>query len=146
MRRDRAKYREALYERCRGNLPFPICNLCNLEIATGQDWEESHQPVPRALGGKKTGIAHVRCNRDHGAKVVTPAVAKGKRVRRRHLGIVREGLGRSRMPGGRHSKVKITMDRRIVPRLSLRDKLILAGIIMLEDCTEEEVEAHFGNL
>lgn len=148
MKRSRsyAAMREALYERCRGDGEFPLCNLCHLPVTPGQDWDRSHHPVPRALGGKETGIAHVRCNREHGAKVVTPAVAKGKRVRRAHLGVTRPGIGRHRMPCGRHSKVKMTVDRQIVPRLSLRDKLILAGVIMLSDCTDEEVEQHFGNL
>lgn len=65
----------------------PICNLCDTPVQIGQPWDESHIGAPAALGGDTVGIAHRKCNRDHGAKVVTPFVAKAKRMRRRHIGV-----------------------------------------------------------
>ena len=87
------KQREALYDReveralVAGRGDCPICNLCDTPVTPGQPWDESHVGAPAALDGHDTGIAHRKCNRDHGAKVVTPFVAKAKRMRRRHIGI-----------------------------------------------------------
>ena len=54
--------REKLYDLWRGTAEHPTCNLCSLPITAGQDWDESHNPhLPRALGGKVTGLAHRRC-------------------------------------------------------------------------------------
>lgn len=73
------KQREALYDRCRDGLPYPLCNLCGLPVYPGDSWDESHFPVPKSLGGTETGIAHMRCNRDHGAKIVTRIYILDKR-------------------------------------------------------------------
>lgn len=133
MKSESAARREEFYNAAKGRHEHPVCNLCGLDILPGQAWDRSHYPVAKAFGGKKVGIAHARCNRDHGAKVVTPAAAKAKRVRRRHFGITRPGLGRRRMPGGRHSPYKLTIDRQVIPRLTLREKLIQAGLMREDD-------------
>lgn len=87
------KSRDELYEReqrkalASGRGDHPICNLCNLcdlAIFPGQEWDESHFPIPKAFDGNAVGIAHRRHNREHGAKVVTPMVAKMKRQRSKH--------------------------------------------------------------
>lgn len=105
--------REALYDRCRGDAPYPMCNLCPLPIIPGQEWDESHVGAPAALGGTDTGVAHRKCNRDHGAKVVTPMVAKAKRGRQKFIGA---WVPRTPMRGGRNDTIKRTMSGRVVKR------------------------------
>lgn len=105
--------REELYDRCRGENTFPICNLCPLPILPGQEWDESHIGAPAALGGTETGVAHRKCNRDHGAKVVTPMVAKAKRGRQKFIGA---WVPQTPMRGGRSDSIKRTMSGRVVPR------------------------------
>ena len=97
------KAREALYVRCRGERRFPSCNLCGGDVLPGEAWDVSHFPVPAALGGTDVGVAHLRCNRDHGAKIVSPMVAKVKRVRQKHIGARERGKGSRPMPCGRRS-------------------------------------------
>jgi hypothetical protein len=121
--------RQALYDRCKGDKPFPICNLCDLPITAGQPWDESHFPVPKALKGHETGLAHRACNRLHGAEVITPMVAKCKRVRAKHTGAWRP---RHPMPCGRNSKRSRSMLRGVVTRRTLREKLIDAGILRVD--------------
>lgn len=106
-----------------GRGEVPICNICDMPIAAGTGWHESHIPVAKALGGQRTGCAHVVCNLRHAALVVTPAVAKVKRVRNRHLGIVRPGLGRARFPCGKGSRLMKQVNGRVVPRETQLDKL-----------------------
>ena len=119
-RRLTARQREDLYNReavkardsKRGE--YPICNLCNLPVTPGQDWDESHAGRPAALGGTDTGIAHRRCNRIHGATIVTPMVAKAKRTRRKHIRA--SAKAKHPLPGGRHSPIKITLHNGPVDR------------------------------
>lgn len=111
-----SKQREKLYDRCRGEAEFPTCNLCELPVRIGDDWDESHLPVPKALGGTETGIAHSLCNRLHGALVVTPMVAKVKRGRRKHIGAHRS---RCPMRGGHRSKERKTLHHGVQPRITL---------------------------
>lgn len=111
--------REALNAYLDGRGRFPICNLCDLPVAPGHDWDESHAPEkPRCFGGTRTGVAHLRCNRDHGAKVVVPAFAESNRKQRQHIGAAGPGLGKSPMRAGRRSSVKKTFRHGVVPRLS----------------------------
>lgn len=110
------KQREALYDRCRDGLPYPLCNLCGLPVYPGDSWDESHFPVPKSLGGTETGIAHMRCNRDHGAKIVTPMVAKVKRVRRMHIGAKKHGSGYRPFPFGQRSRWKKKINGEVVER------------------------------
>lgn len=120
-RRLSTKQREDLYEReaakavAAGKGEFPICNIpsCGQPIRPGQAWDESHWPTPRALKGKETGCAHRRCNRDHGAKVVVPALAKEKRQLRRARDIFRS---RKPLAGGRDDPRKRTMGGMVVSR------------------------------
>lgn len=110
--------RQALWDREAMNaylddLPYcPICNLCGLQVQPGQDWDESHGPVAKAFGGRRTQIAHKRCNREDGA-MVTRAVAKSDRVRARHTGAFRP---RRPLPGGRNDPRKRTMSGNVVNR------------------------------
>lgn len=104
-RRLSTKQREALYEseagkaREAGRGEFPICNLCDMPITRGREWDESHDPTkPRWLGGQVTGIAHRRCNRLHNNSHDTPLYAKSERVRKRFMDFTRS---QSPLPGGR---------------------------------------------
>ncbi len=114
--------REQLYERERaaaiaaGAGDHPICNRCGLPVTPGQAWDESHEPTPHAFGGHATGVAHARCNREHGAREVWPLVAKSNRKRRYHIGASGPGLGRNPMPCSRRSGQSKTMRRGVVKR------------------------------
>ncbi|NWG26143.1 MAG: hypothetical protein HXY30_17295 [Pseudorhodoplanes sp.] len=106
----------------RGDLP--ICNLCDLPVRKTDAWDESHDPGrAKAFGGKRTAIAHRLCNHLHGAQVVTPAIAKSNKVRRRDIGAAGPGLGRHPMPGGRRSRLSKSFSHGVVPRLTLSEKL-----------------------
>lgn len=113
--------REKLYDRCRGDKEFPDCNICGLPVdGTRQAWDESHDPegAPHCFGGTETGVAHRDCNRRHGAEVVIPMNAKADRVRQNFIGA---SVTSHKMPCGRDSTRKKTMDGRVVarqPRLS----------------------------
>jgi hypothetical protein len=50
-------------------------------------------------------------------------VAKGKRMRRAHLGITRPGLSRSRLPCGKGSRLMKKINGRVEPRETQLDKL-----------------------
>jgi hypothetical protein len=126
-----AKRREDLWLRCcttdylngKSDGTYCLCNLCGLPVYATDDWDESHDPAkPKAFGGKSVGIAHRAHNREHGAKVVTPAVAKSNRIRRRAIGAFRPGMGRHAMPAGRRSDVKRKIGGGIEPRLTLKQK------------------------
>lgn len=123
-RRLTPKQREALYEReaasalDTGKGEHPICNIpfCGQPVRPGEPWDESHYPRPHAWGGTVTGVAHRKCNRLHGAQVVTPANAKANRNKRNRLGITRPGLGLKPLPGGRDDRLKRTMSGKTVLR------------------------------
>lgn len=123
------KHRDYLYSECKtaaqlaglGN--FPICNICQIEVLPIDAWDESHAPEhPKVFGGKSKAIAHRKCNRDHGAQVVVPLVAKADAVRKKFLGITGPGLGKHPMQAGRRSGISRGMDGRIKPRLTLSQK------------------------
>lgn len=115
-RKSRAQIREALYDRCRGEAEHPSCNLCGLAVLPFDAWEESHTGAPKAFGGTVTGVAHKRCNREHGQKVVTPAAAEARRVRRKFIGAQGPGMGPRPMQGGRNSPLKKKMSGEVVKR------------------------------
>lgn len=79
-----AKVKIAAYDRANGN-----CENCTRELRTG-DVHFDHR-IPDALGGEPTlENCAVLCRSCHGAKTTkddVPAIAKSKRVRRRHIGI-----------------------------------------------------------
>jgi|SRR5579862_986868 len=101
----------------------PICNLCGLPVFETDDWDESHDPAkPKCFGGRDTGVAHRRCNRDHGAQVVVPAKAKSDRVRRRHIGAFKPGMGKNALPAGRRSTLTKTFHHGVQPRLTGAEK------------------------
>lgn len=117
-RRLSSSAREALYDRCRGDKAVPECNLCGLPILLNEPWDESHEGAPSALGGTESGVAHRQCNRDHGAKVVTPMVAKAKRGRQKHIGAFRTKVP---MPCGRASSRSKSMNGGVKQRETLAD-------------------------
>jgi hypothetical protein len=116
-RREQLYQREALAAHKAGRGEFPVCVHCGLPV-TGKAWDESHVGAPAALGGKVTGVGHRLCNRLDNNRVVTPMVAKVKRVRLRHLGVTGPGLGRHALPGGRRSNISKTFADGVVARLS----------------------------
>lgn len=125
LNKNSGKYRELLWKACcidASGTPSDdgtvTCNLCGLTVAPGTDWDESHGPIPKAFGGASVWIAHRKCNRDHGAKLVTPMVAKAKRQRRKHLGIERPGLGKAKLPAGRDSRQRKKLSGEVVERVS----------------------------
>ena len=109
----RALYKSAVEAACEAGKEFPDCNLCHLPIRAGEMWEESHLGRPAALGGTDSGVGHKRCNRIHGAKVVTPMVAKAKRTGDKFLDIKRS---HQPMQGGRDDPRKRTMAGVVVDR------------------------------
>ena len=120
-----SKRREQLWQREKhaaflaGRGDLPICNICSLPVLETDAWDESHDPAKaKAFGGRAVGIAHHRCNHHHGAAVVTPAIAKSNRVRRKHIGAAGPGLGKSPMRGGRRDRIKKTMRGEVVLRLT----------------------------
>ena len=119
LRREALWFAERLRARNAGRGGLPICNICDLPVAEIDAWDESHHPAhPKVFGGRSVGIAHHRCNLEHGAKMVTPAKAKADRVRRFHIGAAGPGLGRFPMRGGRRDRIRKTMNRGVVERLS----------------------------
>lgn len=114
--------REQLFERERksaiaaGAGDRPICNRCGLPVMPAQAWDESHEPTPHAFGGIATGVAHARCNREHGSKEVWPLVAQSNRKRRYHIGASGPGLGPCPMRCGRRSGQSKTMRHGVVKR------------------------------
>lgn len=123
-RRLSPKQREGLWRaetakaKAAGRGEHPICNLCDQPVVAGRDlWDESHDSSkPHAWGGTESAIAHRRCNRIHGAKVVTPIVAKTKRQWRDNVGITEPGIGFNPLPGGRSDRLKKKLDGSVVER------------------------------
>lgn len=101
---------ECLKARAKGRGLCPLCAICDLPILPGQQWHDNHDKyLPHAIGGKRDGISHARCNREHGHKIATPQVAKFKRIVRKHLDIHRSSQP---MQGGRTDRImkKLTGD------------------------------------
>lgn len=121
--RDRAFLAEANKAYAETGDPRPICNLCGGRINPNDRWDISHFPIAKVFGGTRTGLAHARCNREHGAAVVTPAKAKADRVRRRHVGASGPGLGRNPMPAGKRSRLTKTFRNGVQMRRSLGEKV-----------------------
>lgn len=109
----RALYEAAVKVAREGGKEYPDCNLCHLPIRPGEQWDESHVGRPAAFGGTDSSVGHRRCNRKHGAEVVTPMVAKAKRTGDKFLDIKRS---RRPMQGGRDDKLKKKLDGSVVVR------------------------------
>jgi hypothetical protein len=118
--RERLWDKEAARAQALGWGPYPRCDLCHCPIGPGQDWDISHGAVPAAFQGDPTGIAHRRCNRDDGAKYVTPMVAKAKRQSRKHKGCV---LTSAPLPFGRKTNRSKKLSGEVVPRMTQGEKL-----------------------
>ena len=98
------------------------CNLCTLEVRPGDDWDESHCPVPKTFGGTITGVAHRACNIKDNVEFVIPRAALARRQWRRHHGIRGPGLGDDPLPGGRRSNVTKKLNGKVEPRLTGNQK------------------------
>lgn len=90
----------------------PICNLCGQQVKPGQDWDESHGPTAKAFDGRRTQVAHRRCNRDDGLEVKR-RVEKSNRVRAKHT---RSWRPDRPMPGGKNAAWKRTLSGKVVDR------------------------------
>lgn len=132
--------REKLHAYLNGRGDHPICNICDEPVTPDQAWDESHEGAPKALGGKSVGVGHRKCNRDHGAQVVTLMVSKAKRGHKKFVGILGPGLGKFPMQGGRRSRVSKTMRNGLQPRLTLAQRHALflqkRAIVAVEDFSE----------
>lgn len=107
--------RRQFYEAARGSGEFPLCNICLTEILPYQRWVESHMPVPRALGGTETGIAHERCNTMRWRTIEAPMLAKT----RHQYDLARDlKVPRNRLPGGREDPRKRRIDGTVVDRIT----------------------------
>ena len=109
------KVKLAAWERSNGR-----CESCQRVLVSG-DINYDHI-IPDGSGGEPTlDNCSVVCRGCHGAKTVRDVVviAKGKRVRRRHLGIKHT---KRPFPGGRDSPWKRTIDGRVVRRRPIDDE------------------------
>lgn len=117
-RRDSLWYGAVWQAHATGQGVDPICNLCGTPVRPTDPWDESHVGAPKALGGRRVGVAHRVCNRADNATRVTPMVARAKRLAAIVAGRKGPGLGRHPMPGGRFSTVTKTMRHGAQPRLA----------------------------
>lgn len=122
-RRDYVWWREQMKALDAGLGEHPVCVHCGKPVTPEQSWDESHIAVPKALGGRKTGVGHRACNRKDNYEVVAPMLAKCRRVAKRHKGEKGPGLGRHPLPAGRRSPVSKTFRRGLVARKTLSQKL-----------------------
>ncbi len=90
-----------------------ICHFCNGRInGVREGWDISHE-LPLELGGSDEDDAnmkpaHRKCHRAHTSAVDVPAIAKAKRIERKHLGIAPK---QSRpMPGSKSSGLRKRMN------------------------------------
>lgn len=102
------------------------CHVCELRIQVGQEWHVDHI-VPLADGGAddESNMAPAHKKRCHPAKTAQEATDRAKvvRIRARFLGITGPGIGKAKpLPCGRASNFKMTMERKIVARVSGNDK------------------------
>jgi hypothetical protein len=113
-----AREREDAWKRARlaGN-GHVFCNLCHCEIVTGDDWDLSHAPIPKTLGGSSTAPGHRRCNIKDNVEYVTPTAARVRRKHRWHMGITGPGLSANALPGGRRDNISKKLNGEVVPRL-----------------------------
>jgi hypothetical protein len=105
--------RRAFYDAAKGDLEFPLCNICGRPILPCHKWVESHMPIPHAWKGEKTGVGHKRCNDLYWRKVEAPMMAKG---RHQHDMACDIDVSRNPLPGGRDDPRKRKMDGTVVDR------------------------------
>lgn len=118
LNRNSAKFRELLWLACKNDGNGKVyCNLCHGEVLPTDEWHESHIGAPKALDGNSIGIAHAKCNLDDGRRV-TGFVAKAKRMFRKHVGIVRRGIGDNPLSAGKRSGVTKKLNGSVEPRLT----------------------------
>lgn len=118
LNKNSATYRIQLWDACANpTTGFVHCNLCGNRVLPGEAWAESHIGIPAAFDGNVVGIAHKCCNEIDNNKFVTPFVAKTKRMRRKHIGADRPGLGKHKLPGSRSDPFKIMIGGGTKPRL-----------------------------
>jgi len=122
-RRETVWFRSKMAAYYAGRGRQPICPHCDLPVFEQDDWDECHLPhAPRAFGGgngvEHVTVGHHRCNMLDAAQNVVPAVAKSNRVRRKHLGAQKPGMGPHPMRGGRRARFKIAIGGGTKPRLT----------------------------
>ena len=88
------------------------CYLCGCTLDPGRDTWEAEHPTPHAWDGEEVLPVCVPCHRTKTKKDVK-AIAKGKRVRDRNMGIKRP---QNPMPFGRRSHLKKKITGEVVPR------------------------------
>lgn len=92
------------------------CEECGIKLHVGDRREYDHR-IPCALGGDNTlDNCVVLCGPCHKRKTASddaPTIAKAKRVSAKHSGAHKP---KSRLPGGRGSKLKKKLDGTVVPR------------------------------
>lgn len=110
--------------RCDGPAGWtPMCNLCPLPVRPTEPWDVSHVGAPKALGGRTTGVAHRACNRRDNNLVVTPMVARAKRLAAIAAGRKGPGLGKCPMRAGRFSAETKTFRHGVKRRQTLAHKI-----------------------
>jgi 5-methylcytosine-specific restriction protein A len=69
-----------------------ICHICCGRIVIGEAWDISHE-IALELGGDDSGsnlrVAHRKCHRGHTSEKDIPAIARAKRIERKHIGITK---------------------------------------------------------
>jgi hypothetical protein len=105
--------RRDFYNAAKGDNEFPVCNICGLPVRPCHDWVESHLPIPRAWKGKKTGVAHARCNQERRATVEAKMFKKANHQYDMARGIK---VSRNPLPGGKDDPRKRTIDGRVIDR------------------------------
>jgi hypothetical protein len=106
--------RDAFYKAACGEDEFPVCPYCLQPVRPSENWDASHEGIPHAWGGHDIAVWHSRCNRKHGAEVVTPMYAKGIRQFKKGRDIYR-----SRFPfGTRELPMKRRLDGTVVDRVT----------------------------
>lgn len=113
-RDETTKERDAFYKAACREEEFPTCGYCLRPVLPGQKWDKAHDGIPRVWGGKVLKVWHRRCNRIHGAKVVTPAYAKGERQRKKGRDIYRSRF----LFRTKEKPMKRTLDGRVVDRIT----------------------------
>jgi hypothetical protein len=111
-RRRTASHRKAICEARKWQ-----CHICGLAIdPTHEKWALDHV-IALAAGGKDEDDnlcpVHTRCHLEK-TKADVAVIAKGVRIRAKHLGIKRSSRP---MPCGRHSPWKKKFDGSVVPRV-----------------------------
>jgi len=94
-----------------------VCHICGEQIdGTRERWDADHV-IPLEISGDDSDDnlrpAHERCHRAKTAQTDVPTIAKCKRVAAKHSGAYET---KSKLPGGRKSKLKKKITGEVIPR------------------------------